>query len=39
MEQALEIKTNGETNKEEMWLSIESPLKSFLDETFEGKFT
>lgn len=38
MEKVLEIKIYGKTKKEEMWLSIESPLKSFLEKTFESKF-
>lgn len=28
---------DSEINKEEMWLSLETPLKSFLDKSFESK--
>lgn len=38
MEQVLEIKMYGKTIKEEMWLSIESPLKLFLEKKFESEF-
>lgn len=38
MEQVLDIKINGKATKEEIWLSIESPLKLFLEKTFESKF-
>lgn len=37
LEHALQHKINIEINKEEMWLSIEAPLKSFLEESFESK--
>ena len=32
-------KIDGENNKEDMWPSIETPLKLFLVKTFEGKFS
>lgn len=38
MEQVLVEKMYGKMNKEEMWLSIEPILKSFLDESFESMF-
>jgi len=39
MKRVLKIKEDVEINQEDMWSSIETPLKLFLEETFEGKFS
>jgi len=39
MKRVLKVKKDCEMNKEDMWPSIETSLKLFLEETFEGKFS
>lgn len=36
-ELVLQNKLNSKINKEEMWLTIEAPLKSYLEKKFESK--
>jgi len=36
-EHVLQNKINGKVDKEEMWLSIEEALKSFLEKSFKSK--
>lgn len=39
MKRVLKGKIDSEINKEDMWPSIETPLKLFLMENVEGKFS
>jgi len=39
MKRMLKVNIDSEINKEDVWPSIETPLKLFLEETFEGKFS